>query len=72
MDFTDIIPKEDLAVYEKARHRLLMGFGKQPCLTVVDMTYAIADPSFALCSGDLPQLAVENTKVVLDYFKSRP
>lgn len=66
MDFADILCKEDLAVFEKARHGQLMGFGKKPCLLLVDMTYAFADPSFELCSGELPGKAVENSKILLD------
>jgi len=53
MDFTAIIPEEDLQAYRKGQHGQLMGFGKRPCLLVVDMTYAFVDSSFALSNGDM-------------------
>jgi nicotinamidase-related amidase len=66
MDFSDIIPEEDLQAYRKGKHGQLMGFGKSPCLMVVDMTYAFVDPSFPLTSGNLGWQAVKNIKPLLE------
>jgi maleamate amidohydrolase len=66
MDFSKFIPSEDLKVFEKARHGQPMGFGKKPCLLLVDMTYAFADPDYALCGGELPGQAVLESRALLD------
>jgi maleamate amidohydrolase len=65
MDFSKIIPPEDLKVFEKGRHGQRMGFGKKPCLLLVDMTYAFVDPGYALCSGESPGQAVTESKALL-------
>lgn len=65
MDFSQFIPPRDLGVFEKARHGERMGFGKAPCLLLVDMTHAFADPGYALCGGELPVRAVKESTVLL-------
>lgn len=66
MEFSDIIPEEDLRAYQKGKHGQLMGFGKRPCLLAIDLTYAFVDPSFALASGNMASQAVEKIKALLD------
>ncbi|MEE8395461.1 MAG: isochorismatase family protein [bacterium] len=66
MDFEKFIPQEDLKAYQNLQKTPLMGFGKRPCLMVVDMTYAFVDPSFGITSGDMGWQAASNIKVLLE------
>ena len=66
MDFTDVIPEEDFEGYKKGQHGHLMGFGKKPCLMVIDLIYSFVDPSFAQASGDLGWQTVRNVKLLLE------
>jgi maleamate amidohydrolase len=60
LDFSDIIPQSDLEAYEKAGFGRLMGFGKRPCVIVIDMTYGFVDPSNPLAYGSMGATAVRN------------
>lgn len=71
MDFSKIIPPEDLKAFEKARHGERAGFGKKPCLLLVDTTYAFADTDYALCGGDLPGRAVTELKTLLEAVRKK-
>ena len=65
MDFKDIIPESDLAAYAKGNFGLRSGFGKNPAIIIIDMTYAFVDPSHPLASGDMAWQAVNAIKLLL-------
>jgi nicotinamidase-related amidase len=66
VDFEDVIPKNDLLAYEKGGFGKRMGFGKRPCVIVIDMTYGFVDPANRLAHGDLAIRAVKDVAVLLN------
>lgn len=66
MDYTDIIPQRDMEAYKKAGFGKRMGFGKKPCVIVIDMTYGFVDPKNSLAHGSMGFEAVKNLKPLLD------
>ena len=71
MDYTGIIPESDLEGYRKAGFGKRMGFGKNPCVIVIDMTYGFVDPSNALAHGSMGLKAVKNLEALLEKARSR-
>jgi maleamate amidohydrolase len=66
LDYRDIIPNRDLEAYAKAGFGKRMGFGKRPCVIVIDMTYGFVDPRNPLAYGSMGYKAVENLKILLE------
>jgi nicotinamidase-related amidase len=71
LDYHDIIPKSDLEAYAKAGFGKRMGFGKRPCVIVIDMTYGFVDPKNPLAHGSMGFRAVENLKPLLNKARER-
>jgi maleamate amidohydrolase len=66
LDYSSVIPKSDLDAYTKAGFGKRMGFGKKPCLLVIDMTYGFVDPKNPLAHGTMGFEAIKNLKPLLD------
>src|SRR5579864_9290152 len=43
-----------------------MGFGKKPCVLVIDMTYGFVDPMNPLAQGSMGFIAVTHLKTLLE------
>ena len=71
MDYSDVIPANDLEGYRKFGFGKRMGFGKRPCVIVIDMTYGFVDPSNPLAHGNMGFRAVENLKPLLEKARIR-
>lgn len=66
MDYSSVIPQSDLEAYRKGGFGKRMGFGKKPCVLVIDMTYGFVDPKNPLAHGSMGYRAVDNLKPLLD------
>ncbi|MDA4130341.1 MAG: isochorismatase family protein [Thaumarchaeota archaeon] len=71
MDYNDLIPQSDLEAYRKGGFGKRMGFGKKPCVIVIDMTYGFVDPKNPLAQGSMGFKAVTNLKILLEKARSR-
>ncbi len=71
MDYSDVIPEADLEAYRKAGFGKRMGFGKKPCVVVIDMTYGFVDPRYALASGDAGRKAVKHISALLNIARGK-
>jgi maleamate amidohydrolase len=60
------IPPEDLEAYSGGGFGGTMGFGKRPCVVVIDMTYGFVDPSNPLAHGNMGEAAVKQTALLLE------
>jgi maleamate amidohydrolase len=65
MDFRDVIPTEDMEAYVKAGFGRRMGFGKKPCVIVIDMTYGFVDPKYPLAHGNMGLEAIKHIQLLL-------
>ena len=65
LDYTSVIPERELEGYKKAGFGERMGFGKKPCVIVIDMTYGFVDPKNPLAYGSMGFEAVKNLKPLL-------
>jgi nicotinamidase-related amidase len=61
----DLIPREDLEAYQRAGFGKRMGFGRRPCVIVIDMTYGFVDPSNPLAHGNMGERAVKHIALLL-------
>ena len=66
MDYSDVIPQSDLDVYAKGGFGKRMGFGKKPCVLVIDMTYGFVDSKNPLAQGSMGFKAVIHLKLLLE------
>ena len=66
----ELIPESDRKMFEKAGMGKLGGFGKNPAVIVVDMTYAFVDERFPLGSPTGPA-AAEAIKGLLKVARSK-
>jgi nicotinamidase-related amidase len=66
MRLPQFLSEEDAAAYAKAGHGGPSGFGQWPAIVVVDFTNGFVDPAYSLANGDAGQLAVRQTRRVLD------
>jgi len=71
MDFSDIISESDLEGYRKAGFGKRMGFGKRPCMIVIDMTYGFVDPENPLAHGNMGVSAVRNLVPLLSVAREK-
>ncbi|MDG7001239.1 MAG: isochorismatase family protein, partial [Nitrososphaerota archaeon] len=65
MDYTGVIPESELEGYRKAGFGKRMGFGRKPCVIVIDMTYGFVDPKNTLAHGTMGFEAVKNLRPLL-------
>jgi maleamate amidohydrolase len=66
LDYSDVIPQSDLEAYAKGGFGKRMGFGKKPCILVIDMTYGFVDPKNPLARGSMGFKAVTHLKTLLE------
>ncbi len=66
MDYSDVIPQSDLEAYAKGGFGKRMGFGKKPCVLVIDMTYGFVDPKNPLAQGSMGFKAVTHLGNLLE------
>jgi maleamate amidohydrolase len=66
MDFSSVIPEKDLEAYRKGGFGKRMGFGKKPCVLVIDMTYGFVDPKSPLAQGSMGFEAAKSLKPLLE------
>ncbi|HZW55406.1 MAG TPA: isochorismatase family protein [Nitrososphaerales archaeon] len=71
MDYSGVIPESDLEGYRKAGFGKRMGFGKKPCIIVIDLTYGFVDPKNLLAHGSMGFEAVKNLVPLLEKARSR-
>ena len=71
MDYSDVIPQSDLEAYAKGGFGKRMGFGKKPCVIVIDMTYGFVDPKNPLAKGSMGFKAVTHLKILLEKARIR-
>jgi maleamate amidohydrolase len=71
LDYSDIIPLSDLEAYAKGGFGKRMGFGKKPCVLVIDMTYGFVDPKNPLAQGSMGLNAVTHLKTLLEKARMR-
>ncbi|MFI5450453.1 MAG: isochorismatase family protein [Candidatus Bathyarchaeia archaeon] len=71
MDYSDAIPQSDLEAYAKGGFGKRMGFGKKPCIIVIDMTYGFVDPKNPLAQGSMGFKAVIHLKILLEKARRR-
>ena len=71
MDYSDVIPASDREAYAKGGFGKRMGFGKKPCVIVIDMTYGFVDPQNPLAQGSMGLDAVRHVKLLLDKARAR-
>ena len=66
MDYSSVIPQDDLEAYKKGGFGKRMVFGSRPCVVVIDMTYGFVDPKNSLAHGSMGFSAVRNLKLLLE------
>jgi maleamate amidohydrolase len=71
LDYTGVIPQSDLEAYRKAGFGKRMGFGRRPCVIVIDMTYGFIDPKNPLAHGSMGYEAIKNLKPLLEKARAR-
>jgi maleamate amidohydrolase len=71
LDYSDVMPVSDLEAYKKGGFGKRMGFGKRPCVIVIDMTYGFVDPRNPLAQGSMGQKAVGYVKILLEKARLR-
>jgi len=71
LDYSGVIPESDLEGYRKAGFGKRMGFGKKPCIIVIDLTYGFVDPKNLLAHGSMGFEAVKNLVPLLEKARSR-
>jgi len=59
----DLVGEEELKAYEKGGFGRRIGFGKQPALLNVDMTYMFVDPAYSQTYGDMSPVLKAVTRV---------
>lgn len=70
MDYSSVIPQSDVEGYRKANFGGRMGFGKKPCILVIDMTYGFVDPKNSLAHGTMGLEAVKHLVPLLERARS--
>jgi len=60
-----------MEAYKKGGFGKRMGFGKKPCVIVIDMTYGFVDPKNPLAQGSMGFQAVKHLKILLEKARSR-
>lgn len=66
LDYSDVIPPRDLEAYKKGGFGKRTGFGRKPCVLVIDMTYGFVDPNNPLAHGNMGFNAISNLKPLLE------
>ncbi len=66
----DVIPKSDKEWFARGRHGEPLGFGRQPAVLVVDVTYDFVDPTFPMAAGEMGERVVRSIHTLLEQVRA--